>query len=54
MNEVPAPRGFLRRPEPKAIGHQGRGEQIVAGALPIGGITLSGDFFAADIPHDRG
>ncbi|ABL70803.1 MULTISPECIES: heparinase II/III family protein [Paracoccus] len=45
-----APRGFLRRPEPKAIGHPGRGEQIVGGALHLGGITLSGDFFAADLP----
>lgn len=43
-----APRGFLRRPEPKAIGHSGRGEQIVAGELHLGGITLTGDFFAAD------
>lgn len=50
MNEAPAPRGFLRRPEPKAIGHQGRGAQIVAGELPIGGIVLTGDFFAADSP----
>ena len=45
-----APRGFLRRPEPKAIGHPGRGEQIVAGQMHLGGITLSGDFFAADLP----
>ena len=45
-----APRGFLRRPEPKAIGHSGRGEQIVAGELHLGGITLTGDFFAADPP----
>lgn len=45
-----APRGFLRRPEPKAIGHPGRGEQIVDGALHLGGIALSGDFFAADLP----
>ncbi len=45
-----APRGFLRRPEPKAIGHAGRGEQIVNGELHLGGITLSGDFFAADVP----
>ncbi|MBP6677786.1 MAG: heparinase, partial [Paracoccus sp.] len=45
-----APRGFLRRPEPKAIGHAGRGEQIVDGQLHLGGITLSGDFFAADMP----
>ena len=45
-----APRGFLRRPEPKAIGHAGRGEQIVSGELHLGGITLSGDFFAADVP----
>lgn len=46
-----APRGFLRRPEPKAIGHPGRGEQIVLGELHLGGIAVSGDFFAADLPH---
>lgn len=45
-----APKGFLRRPEPKAIGHPGRGEQIVAGELHLGGVTLTGDFFAADLP----
>lgn len=45
-----APRGFLRRPEPKAIGHPGRGEQIVAGEMHLGGIAVSGDFFAADLP----
>ncbi|GLK66286.1 MULTISPECIES: heparinase II/III family protein [Paracoccus] len=45
-----APRGFLRRPEPKAIGHPGRGEQIVGGTLHLGGFTLSDDFFAADLP----
>lgn len=50
MNDTPPPRGFLRRPEPKAIGHAGRGEQIVAGALHLGGITLSGDFFATEQP----
>lgn len=50
MNETPSPRGFLRRPEPKAIGHQGRGEQIVAGELPIGGLILTGDIFADDLP----
>ena len=40
----------MRRPEPKAIGHPGRGEQIVAGELHLGGVTLTGDFFAADLP----
>lgn len=50
MNEPPSHRGFLRRPEPKAIGHPGRGEQIVAGKLHLGGITLEGDFFAGDHP----
>ncbi|RDW11719.1 heparinase, partial [Paracoccus thiocyanatus] len=45
-----APRGFLRRPEPKAIGHPGRGEQIAAGTLHLGGISLCGDFFAAEPP----
>ncbi|UXU75826.1 MULTISPECIES: heparinase II/III family protein [unclassified Paracoccus (in: a-proteobacteria)] len=45
-----APPGFLRRPEPKAIGHAGRGEQIVAGVLHLGGMTLTGDFMAAALP----
>jgi uncharacterized heparinase superfamily protein len=45
-----APRGFLRRPEPKSIGHPGRGEQIMAGEMHIGGIAVSGDFFAQDLP----
>ena len=40
MNDTPPPRGFLRRPEPKAIGHAGRGEQIIAGALHLGGIAF--------------
>jgi len=50
MNDTPSPRGFLRRPEPKAIGHAGRGEQIIAGGLHLGGMTLTGDFFAAAMP----
>lgn len=50
MNQTPAPRGFLRRPEPKAIGHAGRGEQIVAGTLHLGGMTLTGDILAAEVP----
>ncbi|WP_323716307.1 heparinase II/III family protein [Paracoccus aminovorans] len=51
MTEIAAaPRGFLRRPEPKAIGHPGRGEHIVAGEMHLGGIAVSGDFFAADLP----
>lgn len=50
MNQTPPPRGFLRRPEPKAIGHPGRGEQIVSGALHLGGIALTEDFFAQDLP----
>jgi len=49
MNDTPSPRGFLRRPEPKAIGHAGRGEQIIAGGIHLGGMTLSGDFFAASV-----
>ncbi|WP_347265685.1 heparinase II/III family protein [Paracoccus sp. (in: a-proteobacteria)] len=43
-------RGFLRRPEPKTIGHAGRGAQIVAGELHLGGIVLEGDFLTADLP----
>lgn len=50
MNQTPPPRGFLRRPEPKAIGHPGRGEQIVLGELHLGGIALTDDFFAGDLP----
>lgn len=50
MNETPTPRGFLRRPEPKAIGHPGRGEQIVSGVLHLGGIALTDDFFSGDLP----
>ncbi|MFH5775043.1 heparinase II/III family protein [Paracoccus sp. NGMCC 1.201697] len=46
MNDTPSPRGFLRRPEPKAIGHSGLGEQIIAGQINLGGVTLTGDFFA--------
>ena len=50
MNDTTPPRGFLRRPEPKAIGHPGRGEQIIAGELPLGGITLTGAFFDNPMP----
>ncbi|MDS9466685.1 heparinase II/III family protein [Paracoccus sp. MBLB3053] len=50
MNDTPSPRGFLRRPEPKAIGHSGRGEQIVGGKLHLGGITLTGEFFENEMP----
>ncbi len=49
-DSIAAPRGFVHRPEPKAIGHAGRGEQIVGGALHLGGITLTGDFLAAEVP----
>lgn len=45
-----APRGFLRRPEPKSIGHPGRGEQIVAGEMRLGGMVLTGDFLAHELP----
>lgn len=47
---VPTHGGFLRRPEPKAIGHAGRGHQIIAGELPLGGITLKGNPFEAQVP----
>ncbi|MTH78150.1 heparinase II/III family protein [Paracoccus aestuariivivens] len=50
MNDSPSPRGFLRRPEPKAIGHSGRGEQIVGGELHLGGMTLTGEFFDGEMP----
>ena len=50
MNDTPPPRGFLRRPEPKAIGHAGRGEQILGGTLHLGGLSLTGDFFATEVP----
>lgn len=50
MNDTPAPRGFLRRPEPKAIGHSGRGDQIVAGELHLGGVTLTGALFDNEMP----
>lgn len=50
MNDTPSPRGFLRRPEPKAIGHSGRGEQIIEGKLHLGGLTLTGEFLDNDMP----
>ena len=50
MTDTPAPRGFLHRPEPKAIGHAGRGEQIIEGRLHLGGVTLTGAFFDNDMP----
>ncbi|WP_134678635.1 heparinase II/III family protein [Paracoccus ravus] len=50
MNDTPSPRGFLRRPEPKAIGHSGRGEEILEGKLHLGGLTLTGGFFDNDMP----
>ncbi|MFT4011984.1 MAG: heparinase II/III family protein [Paracoccus sp. (in: a-proteobacteria)] len=51
MNEAHS-RGFLRRPEPKAIGHAGRGEEIARGRLHLGGLTLTGDIFAAELLAD--
>lgn len=47
LNPAPAS-GFLRQPEPKAIGNVDRGRQILDGELPVAGHLLHGDPFAAD------
>ncbi len=41
-----AARGFLRRPDPKAIGNVDRGAQILGGDLQLAGHVLKGDPFA--------
>lgn len=46
-NDSPA-RGFLRRPEPKAIGNVDRGKQILGGELHLAGHVLKGDPFEAE------
>lgn len=49
-----APHGFLRRPEPRAIGHASRGAAIVAGRLRLDGAVVEGSPFAgteADLPE---
>lgn len=52
MTDQPPPMTgrFLHRPEPKAIGHAGRGHQIIDGELRFGGTLLQGDPFAAETP----
>lgn len=51
MNEMPPNQiptsGFLRRPDPKAIGNLDRGAQILGGELQLAGHVLKGDPFAA-------
>lgn len=45
--------GFLRQPEPKAIGNANRGRQILDGVLPVAGQLLQGDpFLVWDLPSE--
>ncbi|AGT10311.1 heparinase II/III family protein [Paracoccus aminophilus] len=50
MNDLPPTpspaRGFVHRPEPKAIGNVDRGSQILGGELQLAGHVLKGDPFA--------